>query len=188
MSQTEDQPRNELGRMRYFTPELLMQLNSKDSEVVDRAMEQWEKATVAYKKSLARVLTELPPQSREIADLSLHDWKLVMIKPASRAGPGIHRNAMFLVLEIRKHLAVVSYELTQKLQRIDSPDGWSLAGNSNVYWLYDEVALNGSNPNSFVHRILFSDGTTLVVPFSAIEVAQIKPEHSVSHSDLMQIA
>ena len=188
MNQLDDQPRNEFGRMRFFTPELLMRLNSKDGEVVDRAMQTWEEAIVAYNQSLPHVLSELPPQSRAIATLSLHDWKLVMIKSPSGATPGLRHHSMFLALEFRNDLAVISYALTDKLRRIDSPEDWSLAGNKSVYWLYDELDLNGVSPGTFVHSILFSDGTTLVIPFSALEVAQIKPEHSVSHSDLMQIA
>jgi hypothetical protein len=174
--------------MRYFTPELCLQLNSKDGKAVDRAMAQWEKATAAYKKSLQRVLHELSAQSRRIADLSLHDWKLVMIKSGSDDKANAGGDSMLFLLEFRKHLALLSYTLTGRLRRIEAPENWHLAGNENVYWLYEELDFSESLPRSFVHRILFSDGTTLLVPFSSVEVTQIKPEHSVSHSDLKRIA
>ena len=38
-----------------------------------KATEQWERAVVAYRKTLQRILREKPAQSQAIAELSLHD-------------------------------------------------------------------------------------------------------------------
>lgn len=73
------------------------------------------------------------------------------------------------------------------MRRVDSPEGWPFTADS-IEWLYDEVDFNKEDQKSFVHRILFSDGSTLVVPFSKRSVTQAKPVRPMSHSDLMQIA
>jgi hypothetical protein len=111
-----------------------------------------------------------------------------MIKSGSDRKASRSQDSMLFLLEFRKHLALLFYTLTGRLRRIEAPENWHLAGNENVYWLYEELDFSEIAPRSFVHRVLFSDGTTLLIPFSSVEVTQIEPEHSVSHSDLKQIA
>ena len=101
--------------MRYFTPKLVLQLNSSDSETVDEAMEQWEKAIVAYRKRLEK----MPLQSLPIANLSLHDWNLVNIAVAAQKGATV-----VIALRDNENLVFLVYLLTQKLRRIDSPEDW----------------------------------------------------------------
>jgi hypothetical protein len=51
------------------------------------------------------------------------------------------------------------------------PEGW--VSSSPHQWLYDEV---DEDPNSasgaFVHRILFSDGRVLEIPFRSVKVSE----------------
>lgn len=188
MNQLDDRSRPDAGGMRYFTPDLLLQLNSHVAEEVERSMRDWERAFAEYRKALRGVGRELPPQSRRLLELSLHDWKLVKIEPAC-ARPGSRSPAtLIMVLEYRNHLTILSYALTQKLRRLKPSEKWSRSGNDNVYWLYDEVDFGVTERPSFVHRILFSDGSTLIVPFSTCNVAQAELDHSMSHSDLKRIA
>lgn len=187
MSQPDDL-RNELGSMRYFTPELFLQLNSSDSDTVNDAMEQWEKAIVAYKKRLRKIQREMPSQSRPVADLSLHDWNLVkIVTNPDTTGPGGVVTSASIVLKHNKCFVILWYFLRKKLQLIDAPKEWSLS-KRRVHWLYDELDATGSGQGSLVHRILLSDGTTLLVPFSDCRVLQVNASTEMSHSDLMQIA
>jgi hypothetical protein len=99
--------RLDLNTMQYFTPELLLQLNSTDEAVVDRAMKGWKKAVTEYKKAVREVGRQLPVQSRRVLELSLHDWKLVTIKPG-RSGPARQRpGTLIMALEYRSHLAII---------------------------------------------------------------------------------
>lgn len=180
MSQPDD-PRSELG-MRYFTPELVLELNSPDSDAVDDAMERWEKAVRAYRKSVEKIQRQMPLHSRAIADLPLHDWNLVRVVQDA-AGPVLSAT---IVLRHNDNLVILDYALTGKLQRIDSPRGWSLS-KRRVHWLYDELD-KVNDQGSFIHRVLFSDGTTLLVPFSTCRAMRVESNHAMSHSELMQIA
>jgi hypothetical protein len=165
-----------------------MQLNSDDAEAVERSMTGWERALGEYKKAVRPVARELPLHSRRLLELSLHDWKLVTIKPSRIPPAGRSPARLIMVLEHHNDLTVLSYALTQKLRRLNTPKEWPMGSRDHVYWLYDEVELGGSDQQSFVHRVLFSDGTTLIVPFSSCDIAQAELDHSMSHSDLKRIA
>jgi hypothetical protein len=174
--------------MRYFTPDLFLRLNSSNSETVDKAVEQWEKAIVSYKKRLQKIQREMPSQLRSIAKLSLHDWSLLKIEPKPDADDlGGAAPSAFIVLKHNTSIITLWYSLARKLQVIDAPQGWPLS-RKRVHWLYDELDSAGDDEASFVHRILFSDGTTLFVPFTSCGILQVRSDHAMSHSELMQIA
>lgn len=182
MSQPDDRF-DKLRTMRYFTPDLVLRLNSSQPELIDSAMAEWERAVLAYRKGLRAVRREMPSQSRVITELSLHDWNLVDIK--WNTSGSVH--FAFILLEHDKDIAVLCYALAQNLRRIDSPKEWSLS-KRHVHWLYDEVDVSDGDHESFLHRILFSDGTILLVPFSSCEVTRVKLDHVMSHSDMLQVA
>src|SRR5690242_17886423 len=143
--------------MRYFTPELYLQLQSSDDSVVDKAMEMWDAATAAYGSDLTKIRGEMPPQARHITELCLHDWDLVDVIDGSDEKPGTLATIM---LKHEKRFTILCYWLSGKVQRIDPPGEWFLT--NNVQWLYDEVDLLDETRRTFIHRILFSDGTTLL--------------------------
>ncbi len=185
MSRRDDLLSKNLGNMRYFTPELVLKLNSSDSETVDEATERWEDAILSYQKHIRKLSREMPLDFRPITKLSLHDWNLVAV---CKDGAGAKGGPVLLAVEDNGNLIFLWYLLSQKVSRIDSPEGWPFTADS-IEWLYDEVDFNNKEgQKSFVHRILFSDGSTLVVPFSKCSVTQVKPDRAMSHSDLMQIA
>src|SRR5438105_934938 len=68
---------NGLGSMRYFTPELVLQLNSSDSDIVDDASERWEDAILSYQSHLRKLRREMPERLQPLTQLSLHDWSVV---------------------------------------------------------------------------------------------------------------
>ena len=179
MSHQGDPRNSEFVSMRYFTPQLVLSLNSSDSNIADGAVEHWEEAILAYRKHLRKLRAEMPVELQQITKLSLHDWNVV---GSDRKG-----GTVVLVLKKDADIVVLGYLLSKKMRIIDAPDGWSFA-TEPLDWLYDEVDFDTENHKSFVHRVLFSDGTTLVIPFSQCTVTPVHLRKAVSHSDLMQIA
>ena len=153
--------------MRYFTPELFLQVNSPDSTTAESAMEKWEKARSSYESNLKRVEAKMPPRSRPITRIALHDWRVVVTPTPDDAG-----SPAIIMLEDQGRIALLLYELTGKIKLIEAPEQWHLS-KTPVCWLYDEVEVNGK---SFWHRILLSNGTTLLVPFSKCKVVEGKFE------------
>lgn len=172
--------------MRYFTPQLVLRLNSSDSETVDEAMDQWENAIRAYRKQLEKVQVKLPLQSRRIAGLSLHDWNLVACSTI-KTSVGLKGAIGVVLLANEQDLVTFLYSLRRKPSLIHAPEGWSLPTDS-IHWLYDEVDFDEEDQEFFVHRILLSDGTTLVIPFSGCNIVESRADHVMSHSELVQIA
>ena len=187
MSRSGDQ-RSELATMRYFTPELVLRLNSQDSRIIDAAMEQWEKAIASYKKKLQKIERQIPAHSRRIAELSFHDWSVlgVLSSPHS-ADAGKSALPAYVVLNHNDEFVILCYLLTDKLERVESPMDWHLS-KERIHWLYDELEVNGKGDLSFIHKVLLSDGTILLIPFSSCQVMPLKLSHVMSRSDLMQVA
>jgi hypothetical protein len=84
--------------------------------------------------------------------------------PAS-SGPPAWYSAASLVVGHEKETLWLLYLLWDKAQRIAAPRNWTLS-KDRVHWLYDEVDTAGNAPDRFVHRVLLSNGSTLVIPFS----------------------
>ena len=174
--------------MRYFTSDLVLRLNSSDGKTVDLAMEQWEKAIAAYKKKLHKVQRQLPAHSRPIADMSFHDWNVLGVWSNSDADhPSGSFSPAYLVLSHNDEFVILGYLLAGSLQRVDAPKEWSLS-KQPVHWLYDELDSAEKAQGSFIHRILLSDGTSLLIPFSDCQVMPLKLSHVMARSDLMRVA
>lgn len=164
-------PLNDLGGMQYFTPRLYLELNSTDADVVERASERWEEAIGTYKAHLAKILKGKSSELRRLGKLSLHDWELVKTKmhhdiPAPESGgPPVWFSAASLVVRHENQTLWLLYLLWDKVQRVASPKNWTLS-KDRVHWLYDELDAAGDMPDHFVHRVLLSNGSTLIIPFS----------------------
>jgi hypothetical protein len=98
--------------MHYFTPELLLKLNSSDSRTVDQATECWEEAIRSYQKHLRKFRREMPTELQPLTELSLHDWHLVKIAPVKEG-----RN-LFIAITDGGNLIFLWYLLTRKLNLI----------------------------------------------------------------------
>jgi hypothetical protein len=182
-NQLDDQHDLEINKMQYFTPELVLRLNSSDGKDVDEAMEQWEKAVKAYRKKLQRVQRQLPSHSRRLAELSFHDWNVLGVW--SNSDTDKSASPAYVVLNQNDEFVILGYLLTDHLHRTTSVPQWTLS-KQQVHWLYDELDVVANK--SFTHQILLSDGTTLQIPFSDCQVMPLKLSHVMSRSDLMQVA
>jgi hypothetical protein len=77
-------------------------------------------------------------------------------------------------LKLENRIHVVVYLLWDRVRKNLVPN-WPFSKRRRE-WLYDEIDIAPNNRDGFVHRILFSDGEVLEVPFlttftSAVEVA-----------------
>jgi hypothetical protein len=166
--------------MKYFTPELYQQFNSFDVEEAERADEAWNKAEMAYKERLAIIREHMPSQVVRLSELCLHDALVVSrvehTQPAgefpSFEGPN------HLLLPSWSAVAIVSvavgeevvsliYCLSDHTMLRATPKGWRFS-KLQEQWLYDEVDFLNDSKGPYVHRILFSTGVTLEIPFESV--------------------
>ena len=59
------------------------------------------------------------------------------------------------------------YSLSDHTITRDAPEGWRFS-NLQEQWLYDEVDMMDDRRGPFIHRILFSTGITLEIPFVSV--------------------
>jgi len=143
--------------MNYFTPELLDAGNAADPDVADAAFAAWERAEAEYEARLKELWPRLPTAVRHyLEEIRLHDAEVIG-KGASGDG-----RAFGLVLRPEGGGTVhLRYLLASR------PTGRRWAdGTASLFWQYDEIdVLPGSDVPVFVHRILFTGGAELHLPF-----------------------
>jgi hypothetical protein len=163
--------------MRYFTRQLYLDFNSPDDAVADRADEAWEVALREYKEYLEGIHDRLPSNVVKLAELNLHDAEI--LSRAEEIQPGIPFVYLDKLIPIPfwSAVAIVSvrvgddilsliYSLWDHIREQPAPDDWRFS-RMGEHWLYAEVDFSeGRGP--FVHRILFSSGVELEIPFSTV--------------------
>jgi hypothetical protein len=122
--------------MRFFTPELYQQFNSRNEEEADRADAAWDEAIQAYRRHLDEIRTKFPPQVKKLAELNLHDAEIhSRVEEFQPSGPGI-RGELPLPLPFWTALAMITvrldgeiitliYFLTDHLQVVAAPEDWA---------------------------------------------------------------
>ncbi|HQU46762.1 MAG TPA: hypothetical protein PK867_28420 [Pirellulales bacterium] len=177
--------------MKFFTPELYLRFNSQDDDIADQA---WESAIKAYHEHLDGIRNQMSQQVKGLLELCLHDCELLgwdeNIEPDPRfsAGP-LPVWSAFSVLSLRCDGEVVSlnYVLWDKVRHRPARKDWPYL-KSHTSWLYDEVDVTGGEHGRFVHRILFSDGTTAEIPFAMVHVHTVAWEPAQRAAHLPQSA
>lgn len=161
--------------MKFFTPELYRRYRSLDDAVADRAQEDWETATEKYRRHLTSFEERMPAQVRLLAqELCLHDATFLSLQDTLNASAlrGWRKTyAPVVALSVIQDDAIVTlvYGTWGKVRAKAAPRTWHSTG-TDKRWLYDEVDLAGTNQNRFWHRILFSDGGELDVPFTDVMI------------------
>jgi hypothetical protein len=165
--------------MRFFTPELFVRYNSSDDEEADRADEDWESADQQYQSHLATIRPHLPSRVRKLADLCLHDAEVLScerdVEPSSELPMiGAPPTPRLVIISVGREDTVVSliYQLWETPRRREYEGRWPFS-KRNPHWLYDEVDVAPSAEGRFLHRILFSDGLVLEIPFKSVFVHTI---------------
>jgi len=165
--------------MKYFTPELYQQFNSFDVDEAERADEAWDRAEVAYKQRLESLRAQMPSQAVRLSELCLHD-ALVLSRQEHAQPVGEFREGPypFQVPSLWTAVAIISvtvgeevisliYSLRDHTATKAAPEGWRFS-KLQEQWLYDEVDMMDDRKGPFVHRILFSTGVTLEIPFVSV--------------------
>lgn len=148
--------------MRFFTPELYLRFNSTDDAVADQADHDWEVAIETYRDHLQQIQAQLPGDVQKLVELCFHDAELLKLEhsPAVELWP----ETVILAVQQGQTMTTATYLVAERPSEIPAPANWSL-GRGQVQWLYDEVSVL---ERGFEHRILFSDGHVLAIPFQSV--------------------
>lgn len=163
--------------MRFFTPDLFIRFNSADDEEADRADEEWEAAIAAYRQHLESIRDQMPSHVGKLATLNLHDAELLDAEQPTEAAttPGLSKLfggwSGLAEMSVRQGNDIFSlvYAVWDGIRRHQPQGPWPFSAQRK-HWLYDEVDVASGRPGAFVHRILWSDGTVLEIPFVLILV------------------
>ena len=177
--------------MRFFTADLFLNFNSPDDQIADRADEEWEVATRSYQEHLDRMGEQMPTPVRKLAGLCLHDGEL--LADDQLVDPFLPENlppwSGITILSIRREdeIVLLIYVLGDPVKKHEPDEAWPFS-RRRTHWLYDEVDLVPDSQGLFVHRILFSDGSTLKIPFISVLVHNIPLRQEHPNEPSRQIA
>jgi hypothetical protein len=169
--------------MKFFTPELFVQGNSSDDDLVDQVEAAWEEALERYDQHYRTFEAQLPVgMQRFCKEQCLHDADV--FAPAVMPGPGnevviIAQQVNTLLPETLNTLAILRYTVTQE-PTVEIPVVSNVFNDTQPIWLYDEVDVVG--PGVFSHEILISNGRVVRVLFRDFryEIARlVLPERSL---------
>jgi hypothetical protein len=156
--------------MKYFTPELIEQLNSPERAIANAADAEWDRRLEEYEAHLQRLAPKLPEHLREFNQLLLHDAR---VREIARSGE------QFLMI-LRKDIPPCNLViLTYLLLEDPSVDREALppAGRSPVMdFLYDEFDLEHvEGQQAYRQSILFSNGWEIRLRFRDVRVILAEP-------------
>jgi hypothetical protein len=156
--------------MKYFLPELYVQLNSPDDDLADAAEEAIDRAGEQYNRRWAEIRSQFPPAAVRFAEeQNLHDADV--FTPARFAGPDfplggdvvlVAQQVNTLYAEFINTLAFLCYTAVGE-PRLEIPVRSPVFRAGQPIWLYDELDLVA--PGVFTHRILLSDGRVVTINF-----------------------
>lgn len=169
------------ARMRFFTPELYIRFNSDDDSEADLAEACWEKAIDDYRRHLRGLRKAMPAAVKSLTERCLHDFEVLSFhqqletlipargkkKESSSPGSGV----AVLCLRHSDEIQMLLYVLTNPVKHQVAPRNWPFS-KERKHCLYDEIDAADKPAGSFLHRILFSDGSMLEIPFSLVFVDQ----------------
>ncbi len=167
--------------MRFFTPELYIRFNSSDDVTADRANEAWEKALAEYGRHLDTIRNKMPSQVRKIAELCLHDAEFLGLEQGTQShysfpepfhpGP-LWSSVAILSLKQDRTVRSLIYMLWDCVREFPAKKDWPF-GPARKRWLYEEMDLAPDQRGAFLHRILFSDGSVVEIPFVSAIVSSV---------------
>ena len=157
--------------MKYFTPEMYVQCQSRDDDVLDRVEEEWERAGQRYRRRYKKIESQLPEALRKFHDEQcLHDadWCGLAQMPTYTFplnSPGVTivaRQVNTLVPAFLNTLAILQYTVTAP-PVIEKPVEAPVFSDGRPEWMYDEIDL--IEPGVFSHSILVSNGLVVTIQF-----------------------
>jgi hypothetical protein len=163
--------------MKYFTPELMEQLDSPDPTTADAADAEWDRRQEEYEQHLHAIEPDLPEQLREFTGLLLHDARVENI-----AGQG---DKLIMVMRRAippRDLVIVTYSLLSD-PMIDREALPPSRRSPVMEYLYNEFDLiRGNGAAQYVESILFSNGWEMQLRFRDVRVTLAVPLYPVADS------
>ncbi|MBW3542779.1 MAG: hypothetical protein KY476_21160 [Planctomycetes bacterium] len=151
--------------MRFFTPDLYLQLNARDDKTAEDTHQQWETAIVQYRIHLTRIGARLSPSTRKIAEsLCLHDARyLGMSLPQL---PTAENSLAIVSTRHETKLVVLIYALVEDplIQEVERK--WPCSAD-DVRWLYDEFDFDERGAQQ--HEVLLSNGRVITLRFHEMQ-------------------
>src|SRR5205823_5827557 len=118
----------------------------------------------------------MPSQVVRLSELCLHDALVVSrVEQAQPDGPYsfplpyLWTAVAIVAVTIGEEVVSLIYSLSDHTTTRDAPEGWRFS-NLQEQWLYDAVDMINDLRGPFIHRILFSTGVTLEIPFVSVIV------------------
>jgi hypothetical protein len=157
--------------MRYFTPELYVQGNSEDPDLVDQTEVEWERAIKRYRRHYKKIAPQLPDALRNFHDrCCLHDadvfgparLSLQTIPWGFQDVVIVVQNINTLFAEHLNTLTFLQYAVTAE-PVVTVPFPHEVFRTGQPIWLYDEIDV--VEPDVFSHEIFISDGRVVKVLF-----------------------
>jgi hypothetical protein len=181
--------------MKFFTPELFLRFNSSDDEEADHADEAWEAAIRAYRHHLDGLRDQMPSQVKQLASLCLHDAEILaceeQVEPLFPfvASEKLACWSGFAILSVRQGSEIISlfYFLWDRIRKHEATEAWPFSPRRK-HWLYDEVDVSPTHRGTFVHRVLFSDGSIMEIPFFSNLIHSFPLEERQARDECRQIA
>lgn len=149
--------------MKYFTPQLLAEFNSKDDEIVEKSYVKWEQAIEDYGKYYESIKDVLPPTVQYLNDsFCLHDAAIeeLMVDKTS----ALMKCTGMPFRKDKTESLIIFFGLYSPIRGMKPPE------NKHWYWCYEEFIQTGDNKFE-LHILLDDHETELVIPFQGdIEV------------------
>ena len=149
--------------MKFFTPEIYRDLNSRDRKKALAAHEKWEHALEAYGEHLSEIERKLPSRVRELAhSLCLHDAEF-----EGHLLPTVGGQPLAILMMRQESESVYLVYMLAKKPQMKTTNRRSPVSRHEVLWLYDEFDVGADGIPQ--HEILLSDGRTLSLRFTDLE-------------------
>jgi len=159
--------------VKYFTRERHLALQATDRALADQADAAWEEAAARYEAYLESIRPGLPEAVLALLDgYDLHDARVLTM------GQRGQEFVVSLQLDIPpRDVLTLTYRLAGPpvIRKLSFP-----SGGEKALWLYDEIERTATNPPSFVHAILLSNGWEVAVPFHDIATTTLTAVYPVT--------
>jgi hypothetical protein len=165
--------------MKYFTPELLAQLDSTDAATANAADAEWDRRLEEYEAALQRLSPEMPAHIREFNQLLLHDARVESIAR--------HGNQLVMVLHKDvppRQVVILTYDLTE--EPLVNAEALPPGQRSPVMdFLYDELDLvRDGDQHQYTQSILFGNGWEMRLCFRDVRVTLAEPIYPVPSGEV----
>lgn len=163
--------------MKFFTPQLYAQLQSKDAASMNAADAAWELASAQYDSHLLLLGRAVQPVLEKFQGILLHDAEVLSIL----------RQGNRLLFTLRREIpprSVVTLVYTLAAEPFVNKTAIEPENCAKAMWFeYDEIdVVSHGDETVFEHSILFSNGWEIRVQFRDVMIEFAEPVYPVSRS------